>query len=117
MEDLPPAPSIFDPDFPSTTPVTAVLDRMSVYRAQEKREKSERRLERQKSSLLLEPCNSDEALRRSMEVVGGVAGDLENNLNLPDLTTEDYKDMLEETIEELKRIQSYGISFLSQKRS
>ena len=116
MEELPAAPSIFDPDFPSTKPMTAVLDRMSVYKAQEKREKSERRLERQKSSFLLDPCGSDEALRRSMEVLGGLADDLENNLKITDLTTEDYQDMLEETVEELKRIQSYGVGFLSRKR-
>lgn len=118
MDDsLPPAPSIFDPDFPSTTPVTAVLDRLSVFRAQEERSKSERRFERQKSMVLSESCSSDAALRRSMEVLGGVAGDLEENLKFSDLTEQDYREMVSQTVDELKRIQAFGVRFVSQKQS
>lgn len=99
---LPPAPSIFDPDFGSKRPIAAILDRLTVSKAERERQKKDRARERER--LVSDRCPDSEKLGRVMKVLEGAANDVNDALADPENTADEYRAMVEELIEEIKRV-------------
>ena len=99
---LPPVPSIFDPDFGSKQPIGALLDALTVRKAQENRKRKDRA--RNREELELERCPQGEKLTRAMTVLEGAATDVMDGLADPNLTANDYRGMVEELANEVFRV-------------